>query len=300
VPVWSPDVVVDEPLARRLIGQFPDVELRSLRRFAEGWDNAVWLANERWAFRFPQREISVPGLLHELAVLPEVAGRLPLPVPNPVFVGEPTDGYLWPFFGSELLPGREACDAELDADGRLAVALRVAEFARRLHALEPPVQLPGDVNRRADTTKRVPHARTQLAEVERLGLWRVPRRVHRLLDEAEQRLPPPEPPVLVHGDLHFRHVLVDDGGAASGIIDWGDVCLADPAIDLQLVWSFLEPEQRGAFLDAYGRPVSEAQLVRARVLALSLCAALAAYGHGERMVSVEREALDGLARAALD
>jgi len=40
--------------------------------------------------------------------------------------------------------------------------------------------------------------------------------------------------------------------------------------------------------------------MRARVLALSLCAALAAYGHGEHMVSVEREALDGLARAALD
>jgi aminoglycoside phosphotransferase (APT) family kinase protein len=95
-------------------------------------------------------------------------------------------------------------------------------------------------------------------------------------------------------------VLVDGVGAASGVIDWGDVCVADPAIDLQLVWSFFEPEQRAAFLDAYGQPVSEAQLVRARVLALSLCAALAAYGHGERMGSVEREALDGLTRAALD
>jgi aminoglycoside phosphotransferase (APT) family kinase protein len=299
VPVWSPDVVVDESLARRLIGQFPEVELRSLRRFAEGWDNAVWLADERWAFRFPQREISVPGLLHELAVLPELASRLPLPVPNPVFVGEPTGEFPWPFFGSELLPRREACDADLDTDGRLAVALQVAAFARRLHALEPPIELPVDINGRADTTKRAPHARTQLAEVERLGLWRVPRRVHRLLEESEH-LPPPEPPVLVHGDLHFRHVLVDGDGAASGVIDWGDVCLADPAIDLQLVWSFLEPEQRAAFLDAYGRPVAEAQLVRARVLALSLCAALAAYGHGERMGSVEREALDGLARTALD
>jgi len=297
VPVWSPDLVVDEPLVRRLIGQFPEVELRSLVPFAEGWDNAVWLADERWAFRFPQREIGAPGLLNELAVLPHLAGRLPLAVPNPIFVGEAVDGYPWPFFGSELLPGREACDAELDEDARLAVALQVAELARRLHALDPPADLPVDVNGRADTTKRVPHTRGQLAEVERLGLWRVPPAVHRLLDEAG-RLPPPEPPTLVHGDLHFRHVLVD-GGAASGVIDWGDVCLADPAIDLQLVWSFLEPEQRGALLDAYG-PVSEAQLVRARILALSLCAALAAYGHGERMATVEREALDGLARAARD
>jgi aminoglycoside phosphotransferase (APT) family kinase protein len=81
------------------------------------------------------------------------------------------------------------------------------------------------------------------------------------------------------------------------VIDWGDVCRADPAIDLQLVWSFLPPTQRAAFLDAYG-PVSEDQLLRARVLALSLCAALAAYGHAEGITGVEREALDGLARTA--
>jgi hypothetical protein len=33
---------------------------------------------------------------------------------------------------------------------------------------------------------------------------------------------------------------------------------------------------------------------------VSLCAALAAYGHTERIASVEREALAGLARTALD
>ena len=82
------------------------------------------------------------------------------------------------------------------------------------------------------------------------------------------------------------------------MIDWGDTCRSDPAIDLQLVWSFLPPGSRGAFLDAYG-PVSEEQLLRARVLALSLSAALAAYGHVEGMPSVADEALAGLERAAL-
>jgi aminoglycoside phosphotransferase (APT) family kinase protein len=297
VPVWSPDVVVDEVLARRLIGRFPEIELRSLRRLAEGWDNSVWLADERWAFRFPQRAIGVPGLENELRLLPHLAGRLPLPAPNPVFVGSPDDGFPWPWFGSELLPGVESCDAGLGDAARLRVALRIAGFLRRLHSIPPPVELPFDANRRADTTKRVPVTRNYLAEVESLGLWRVPEHVDRLLDDAVE-LPPPEPPVLVHGDLHFRHVLVEDG-EASGVIDWGDVCVADPAIDLQLVWSFVEPADRGTFLDAYG-PVTDAQLVRARVLALSLSAALAAYGHSEGMTSVEREGLAGLERAAVE
>jgi len=104
--------------------------------------------------------------------------------------------------------------------------------------------------------------------------------------------------VLVHGDLHFRHLLVG-GGAASGVIDWGDVCVSDPAIDLPLLWSFVPPKGRGAFLDAYG-PVNEAQLLRARVLAVQLCAALAHYGRVEGNTGVEREAVAGLERSLED
>jgi aminoglycoside phosphotransferase (APT) family kinase protein len=137
-------------------------------------------------------------------------------------------------------------------------------------------------------------ARGDLAELERLRIWHPPPFVAELLDEAE-RLPPSALPAVVHGDLHFRHVLVE-GGRVTGVIDWGDVCRSDPAIDLHLLWSFLPPESRPAFLEDYG-PVDEAQLLRARVLALSICAALALYAHVEDLPNVEREALAGLARA---
>ena len=56
VPEWSPEIVVDEPLARRLLRtQFPELELASLRLAGEGWDNTAWLVDERWLFRFPRR-----------------------------------------------------------------------------------------------------------------------------------------------------------------------------------------------------------------------------------------------------
>jgi aminoglycoside phosphotransferase (APT) family kinase protein len=87
-----------------------------------------------------------------------------------------------------------------------------------------------------------------------------------------------------------------EGTRLTGVIDWVDVCRSDPAIDLSLLWSFVPPASRGAFLEAYG-PLDEAQLLRARVLALSLCAALAGHAHAEGLAEVEREALAGLARA---
>src|SRR3954470_11857510 len=99
-----------EELARRLIaGQC--FAPRTLTQIGEGWDNTVWLADERWAFRFPRREVAVPGVERELAVLGELAPQLPLPIPVPEFVGEPGEQFPWPFFGAELVPGVELCDA---------------------------------------------------------------------------------------------------------------------------------------------------------------------------------------------
>ena len=50
---------------------------------------------------------------------------------------------------------------------------------------------------------------------------------------------------------------------------------------------------------AYG-PMTTELLLRARVLALFLCAALAVYAHNEGMNNLKREAIEGLARATVD
>lgn len=295
MPVWEAEIVVDEALARRLLGQFPELAPETLRLLGYGWDYTIWVVDERYAFRFPRRQVGIPGTEREIAVLPKLAGLLPVPVPAPLFVGRPTDEYPWPFFGSVLSPGREIAEAGLDDEGRLAVALELAGFLRALHAVELDEPLPLDVNGRADMSRRVPLARETIAEVEQLGLWHAPPSVAALLDEAE-RLPPPRFSALVHGDLHFRQVLVEDR-RVTGVIDWVDVCRSDPAIDLSLIWSLLEPPQRAAFLEAYGE-VSDDQLLRARVLAFSLCSAVAWQAHAEGLASVEREAVAGLSRAA--
>lgn len=295
MPVWEAEIVVDEALARRLLEQFPELDVEALRPLAYGWDYTIWVVDERYAFRFPRRQIVVSGTEREIAVLPKLAPLLPAPVPEPLYVGRPTDEYPWPFFASSLLPGDEISEAGLDDEGRLTVALQLAEFLRTLHAVELDEPLPFDVNARADMTRRVPLARETLAEVERLGIWHAPPSVAALLDEAEE-LAPAQLTAVVHGDLHFRQVLVE-GRRVTGVIDWVDVCRSDPAIDLSMLWSFLESPQRPVSLEAYGE-VSDEQLLRARVLAFSLCGGLASHAHEEGLANVEREALAGLSRAA--
>ena len=291
---WEADVVVDEQLVRRLIsGQFPELASAPLRPLAEGWDNAVWLVDDRWAFRFPRRSLAIPGFERELAVLPGLAPRLPVPIPAPVFAGRPALGYPWPFFGAELLPGVEAGDAALDDEARIRLAPVLAGFLRVLHDTEVEHELPLDPNWRGDMPRRVEMTREWMGRLD--GLWHPPAAVAERLAEAEA-LPPSTRSVLCHGDLHFRHLLVDEQGTLTGVIDWGDLCRGEPAIDLSLLWSFFPPEGRAAFLDVYG-PLADDQLVRTRLLAVNLCVILALYGHEEGMAGVKREALEGLERA---
>jgi aminoglycoside phosphotransferase (APT) family kinase protein len=293
MPEWAPEVTVDEELARQLIaGQFPVVALDSLELIGEGWDNTVWLVDGRWVFRFPRRTLAIAGVEREIAALRQIAPVVPLPIPEPVFVGRPVDGvFPWPFFGARHLPGVEPLG--LTEEARAGLARPLGEFLRALHAVEVD-GLPADPFGRADMAIRVPYTRERFAALEAERLWHAPPSVDDLLSAAAD-LPPSRPTVVAHGDLHLRHLLVDEAGAPACVIDWGDLCRGDPAIDMSLVWSLL-PDRR-EFLAAYG-PVSEEQLLRARVLSLFLCATLAQYAHHEGMRALEAEALAGLERTS--
>lgn len=294
---WRAEHVVDESAARRLIGgQFPELALEHLELLGEGWDNTVWLVDGGWVFRFPRRQVVLPGQARELQVLPQIAASLPLRIPDPTFIGEPADGYPWRFSGCPLIPGREPGQVELNDTARIAQARPLAEFLCELHAINPGTlegpPLPVDAVRRADMPHRAAMAQARFREARQLGVWSEPAAARDLLTHA-QGLPPPRHTALAHGDLHLRHLLLGDGPALTGVIDWIDVCRADPAIDLILYWSFLPPAGREAFRDAYG-PIRPDQLVRSRVLAFFLSATLAVYGRREGVGWLEREALRGL------
>jgi aminoglycoside phosphotransferase (APT) family kinase protein len=303
VPEWDAEVVVDEELVHALLAeQFPELDGSSARLLGEGWDNSVWVVEERWAFRFPRRDIAIPGVQRELIVLPALAPLLPTPIPVPRFVGEPSDRFPWPFFGAELLSGVEPCDAELSDDDRERLGSELGRFLRVLHSeatlarVDPRSELPDDPIRRADMAFRVTRTRERLTELP-FDVWRPPARVAEILAEAE-RLPPSVRRVLTHGDLHVRHLLVV-GGGVTGVIDWGDLCRSDPAIDLMLVWSLLPPAGRDRFAEAYGHFDEEAGL-RARVLAFFLGLTLAIYAHDVGHAALQHECVAGLERALVD
>ena len=297
MPTWDAEVVVDEPLVRRLLGAFPELAVGSVEPLSEGWDRSVWLVDGVWVFGFPRRAVVVPGVEREMEFLPRLAPLVPLPIPEPVFAGPPSESFPWPFFGWRFIAGREAGNAPREV--RRARALELAAFLRALHARETfdavgASALPLDANERADMAKRLPRARAALDALRRAD---VPAAARRILADAES-LPAPRHETVVHGDLHARQVLVD-GPRVTGVIDWVDLGRADPAIDLQFLWSEVDPADRADVLAAYG-PLDDEQLLRARVTALWLPAIVAASARDMGHREVERDSLLGLERAASD
>jgi aminoglycoside phosphotransferase (APT) family kinase protein len=64
------------------------------------------------------------------------------------------------------------------------------------------------------------------------------------------------PPLWLHGDLHPANTLVRDG-AVVAVIDFGDLCAGDPAVDVGAAWMSLTDESEPDFWAGYGPPSAD-------------------------------------------
>lgn len=278
---WDAEIEVSLDLARELIADaFPSLAPVRVELLGYGWDNAAFLANGEYVFRFPRRAVAVELIRSELEALPRLAPLLPAPIPVPCFAGSPGAAYPWPFAGYPLLAGTPVDGARSTADARARLAPALGAFLRalhgsRAHAAAAPV-LGGDAIGRLDHAKRLPQARERFADAAAAGMLAD----GDLFVAAMERLAPdsgPRPAVVVHGDLYARHLLVDEAGGLAGVIDWGDIHLGDPALDLAAAKLVLPAALHDTFLAEYG-PVDAVTWNRATYRAIHHAALELAYG----------------------
>ncbi len=296
LPVWHPEIVVDDSTARTLIReQFPRVDTSSVEAIGFGFDNTAFLVGETFVFRFPRRAIAVALMEREMAVLPTIAQLLPVPIPVPSLIGRPGGTYPWPFAGYKLLSGSTASSLSVSERECERMATPLGAFLRRLHSLEVREavgeELPGDLIGRLDHSRRLPLATERMAELETAGILHD---VEPLLGYMAQHPPAPcTDPCVVHGDMYARHLLVDDAKNLCGVIDWGDLHLGDPALDLAIVLTMLPESALPEFLAAYGE-VAHATWERATYRAIYHSVLVAHYGYGSGDAEMLRAGVDAL------
>jgi aminoglycoside phosphotransferase (APT) family kinase protein len=253
----SADYAIDVSLVHGLLSdQHPDLANLPLQFLDAGWDNALFRLGEQLLIRLPRRSLAAVLIEHEQQWLPGLAERLPLAIPVPLRVGHPGRGYPWKWSVVPWLKGRTADHAEPHAQQ----AIRLAQFLRALHVPAPDAA-PQNAVRGVPLAHRAEVIEARLRRLEATTNFIAPaiRQAWALALEA----PRAAAATWLHGDLHPRNVLVEDG-AITGIIDWGDMTAGDVATDLASIWMlFGDQRARRRALQEYGA-LAEATLHRAR------------------------------------
>lgn len=266
------DGEIDEELVRSLLReQHPDLSGLGLRQAAIGWDNELWRLGDRLAVRLPHATERASSLLRkEYRWLPVLAPGLPLPVPTPVRIGEPSARFPKSWTVATWVPGEPADRDPISRGSHAADTL--AGFLRALHR-RAPAEAPVNPDRGVPLETLTPGFDQGLRAAAAEG---VDPAVRDVWDEAVAAPAWEGAPVWLHGDLHPANVVVLDG-TLSGVIDFGELCAGDPATDLAAAWLLLPEGAAARFFDAYAH-ADEAMIARARGWAVRSCLGLISVG----------------------
>ena len=188
----------------------------------------------------------------EARLLEVIAAHVSIPIPVPRFA-DADAGVL----GYERLPGRPLLGRSPPA----GTAQRLGRFLRDLHAVDPATVADLVPSEEADP-------RAWLDDLE--GPDELIRMLHATC--------PPRSPhrVVAHADLGAEHVLELDG-TLTGVIDWSDAAVTDPALDFARLYRDFGP----AFLDQLLRVYGPLPGAMPRVEFFACCAALEDLAYGQ-------------------
>ena len=255
----------------------PGLQVRSVVLIGEGTDNLAYEVNRELVVRFskeadPTRRADL--IRSEAELLTAVAQISPLAVPQPLFT-DPQQG-CWAY---SKIPGVPLLDLPLSQ--RLVhtpgVAAVLGKFLAALHAapIQQMAQLVGP-----DETP-LPEWRDEAAGNYAIVAANIPA-ARRGAVEAFLGTAPPDPGgplVFSHNDLGVEHVLIDSStGAVTGVIDWSDAALVDPAYDFGLLYRDLGPAALDLALNSY--QADDTNALRQRAVYYARCSVFEDLAYG--------------------
>ena len=226
---------------------YPEFEYETLQlNGGEGQFNHILIVDESIIFRFPRYAQQIKNLQREVNLLKMLQGKLPIPVPNPIYFSSRARSVGKVFMGYKMLPGRSLWRAYLqtikEKATRKRLAKQLAAFLVSLHQL-PVDLLDGQfedhdgIEYWADMYRSIREDLMPL--MSESSAAQVSRHFEDFLGEAHKH---PYVPAIRHGDFGGSNILYDPKTRKiSGIIDFGSAGLGDPAVDLAAVSTYGEP-----------------------------------------------------------
>lgn len=233
---------------------FPQIHIGNIEQIFEGWDFDVFEVNGELIFRFPKRHEIEGTMQKEINLLPELAKVLSVSIPDFEFVSEYNKKM---FVGYRKILGLPLASCDYSS-GNLADQLaKVITEMHRFPVLKATELKVPKINWRREYVEFYDRVRdkafplmNEALQEKAVSVW------EGFLDDKDNfRFEP----VFIHHDLSgCEHILCDpERGEITGIIDWGDAAIGDPAIDFTGIYWDCGEEFTKQVLVKYGGKVDE-------------------------------------------
>lgn len=246
-----------------ITGLYPNISTDRIQIFDNGWDYVVFVIDGQKAVRFPRRPDYAKKLPVEVAFLNNFGNQLPVTVPQLVLH---TDENGPPYVTYNFIPGvkfKKIVSDTFSKEELRRIANQIGGFLDKLHSL--PIEKAKKLG---------------IKQVESLKTWRdklekIRKTVFPHISKAEQdwsisifenffKIVPkaPIPLTVIHADIMPEHIIVNSKAhTLSGIIDFGDVEIGDPAYDFAFLAKYGKDFLNWTY-ETYSRPKDSAFEIR--------------------------------------
>lgn len=229
-------------LLRRIRAHFPALEFTSARLNKQGQDHDVVILDDHWVFRFPKWEEGLAHFRFELDFLDQLSRELPLAFPEYKLISE--DRTFGAYRMIEGHPLRRSILARLPAAARKNIASQIGVFLSHLHRI--PLDEARACGIKEDQNRWGNRGYTEhyyslmknmlfpLLEADEVS-WLAESVEGYLSQDLDVGLVP------AHLDVRDVHLLLaPDRARLSGLIDFTDMEINDPALDFAELWLYGE------------------------------------------------------------
>jgi len=228
--------VTKRELLSKIRKEFPELKWKQAEHNVQGWDHYVIILDNKYVFRFPRTRHYLERLENEISLLEYLRNKVAISIPEYKYIAKNKS-----FAGYLLIEGEQLKKKVfkfVSHNSRKLIAKQLADFLSVLH------KTPNKTAQKY-STKKVDAQKLYKELVSDINKHITPRfsksnqlLVNNYLKEFKNYLKFPHK-VFTHNDLYSSHILINKNKkTVSGIIDFADRRIDDPARDFAELWDY--------------------------------------------------------------
>lgn len=256
-----------QSLIKKLKAEFPQVKFKKAKLVTRGWDHDVLVLDNNFIVRFAKSKLYKNSFAREVKFLREFSKISNLKVPDYIFFSKEKN-----FGGYEMIKGKELTPPmykKLSPTKKQKIIKDLAKFISILHGISlKKAKAYGFKFTEYQGWEKALNEKWKWFEKEffpKMTKHLTPRQ-NRFIKNFMEYFCSSQysiKPVLGHYDLSHDHIIMNKNGTISGIIDFGDVCISDPAHEFNGFWDY-DPKLPKRIYQYYKGPKDDRFLQRCK------------------------------------